>query len=59
MGDPTLRLLELDERHSELLDRLSELDRQVVVVLDEWTQSKEFARSDSGNNGENDRLAVA
>jgi len=45
MGDPTLRLLELDERHTELLDRLAELDQQVAGVLEEWTLTKELAQA--------------
>ena len=49
MGDPMLRLLELDERHNELLNRLSELDRQVVVVLEEWTRAKEFVGNEESN----------
>ena len=42
MGDPTARLLDLDTRHCELLDRLAELDQQVNDVLNEWTRSKEL-----------------
>lgn len=41
MGDPLQRLMELDARHTELLDRLNELDLQVCAVLDEWIKSKE------------------
>ncbi|MDR2763333.1 MAG: hypothetical protein LBB88_12075 [Planctomycetaceae bacterium] len=41
MVDPTIRLLELDSRHSELLERLSTLDKQVQEILSDWTQSKE------------------
>ena len=59
MGDPTLRLLELDERHNKLLDRLSELDQQVVIVLDEWTRAKELVHNDKGKSGENDCLSAA
>jgi len=59
MGDPMLRLLELDERHTELLDRLNELDRQVVIVLDEWARAKEFVQREAESNGENNRLSVA
>jgi hypothetical protein len=39
MVDATLRLLDLDERHSELLDRLSVLDQQVNAVLADWSRS--------------------
>lgn len=41
MGDPTARLLELDAKHTELLDRLNELDEQVAAVLSDWTKTKE------------------
>ena len=49
MGDPALRLLELDERHKELLDRMAELDRQVIVVLEEWTRAKELTKTEEGD----------
>ena len=35
------RLLELDVRHSELLDKLNRLDQQIDDVLREWTAPKE------------------
>lgn len=38
--DPLQRLLELDARHNELLDRLEALDREVTIVLAEWTTSR-------------------
>lgn len=41
MGDPTARLLDLDARHCELLDRLAELDERVNEVLCDWNRSKE------------------
>ncbi|MDR2170260.1 MAG: hypothetical protein LBP59_08975 [Planctomycetaceae bacterium] len=41
MVDPTLRLLELDARHTELLERLSTLDKQVQEILSDWTQTKD------------------
>lgn len=41
MSDPTLRLLELDQRHSELLNRLDELNEQISLVLDDWSKAKE------------------
>ncbi len=40
MGDPVIRLQDLDARHGELIDRLAELDRQISDVLDEWARSK-------------------
>ncbi|MDR2345220.1 MAG: hypothetical protein LBE18_04065 [Planctomycetaceae bacterium] len=41
MVDPTLRLLELDARHTELLERLSILDKQVQEILSDWIQSND------------------
>ncbi|MGL4942589.1 MAG: hypothetical protein ACRC46_05295 [Thermoguttaceae bacterium] len=38
--DPLQRLIELDTRHNELLDRLEALDREVADVLSEWTSSR-------------------
>jgi hypothetical protein len=46
MGDPIARLLELDTRHGELLDRLAELDQQISMVLTDWTNSKELFLED-------------
>jgi hypothetical protein len=34
------RLMELDAKHNDLLDRLNELDRRVEKVLNEWTQNR-------------------
>jgi hypothetical protein len=41
MSDPTIRLLELDSRHAELLERLAALDRQVKEILTDWMQTRE------------------
>ena len=41
MNNMTERLLELDVRHGELLDKLAWLDQQIDDVLKEWTASKE------------------
>jgi hypothetical protein len=38
MVDFTIRLLELDARHTDLLERLSTLDQQVKEILSDWTQ---------------------
>lgn len=38
--DPLQRLVELDTRHNELLDRLEALDRDVTLVLTEWTAAR-------------------
>ncbi len=59
MSNPALRLLELDERHNELLDRLTELDRQVVVVLEEWTRSKEIERAEEKKPNEDHLISAA
>lgn len=41
MADPVLRLMELDARHTELLERLSALDSEVDAVLNDWMKTKE------------------
>jgi len=41
MNSMTERLLELDIRHGELLDKLAWLDQQIDDVLKEWTATKE------------------
>ena len=42
MNNTTERLLELDIRHGELLDKLAWLDQQIDDVLKEWTATKEI-----------------
>ena len=49
MNTITERLLELDSRHSELLDKLDWLDQQIDDVLKEWTATKEV-RQESNEN---------
>jgi regulator of replication initiation timing len=41
MNNTAERLLELDIRHGELLDKLTSLDQQIDDVLREWTAIKE------------------
>ena len=41
MGNVAERLMELDVRHSELLDKLTRLDQQIDDVLKEWTEVRE------------------
>ena len=41
MNNVAERLLELDVRHGELLDKLTRLDQQIDDVLKEWTAAKE------------------
>jgi hypothetical protein len=41
MDNVTERLVELDVRHNELLDKLACLDQQIDDVLKEWTIAKE------------------
>lgn len=42
MNNITERLLELDVRHGELIDKLAWLDQQIDDVLKEWTTTKEI-----------------
>jgi len=42
MGNIAERLLELDVRHGELLDKLARLDQQIDDVLKEWTEAREI-----------------
>ena len=53
MNNVAERLLELDDRHGELLDKLALLDQQIDDVLKEWTTAKEVQSelSDSAFNG--------
>ena|GEM_PF-1937317 len=41
MENAAERLLELDVRHGELLDKLARLDQQIDDVLREWTTTRE------------------
>jgi len=41
MNNVAEKLLELDVRHGELLDKLTLLDQQIDDVLKEWTATKE------------------
>ena len=48
MNNVAERLLELDNRHGELLDKLAWLDQQIDDVLKEWTaqsESREYSNS--------------
>ncbi|GHT19273.1 hypothetical protein FACS1894189_8000 [Planctomycetales bacterium] len=47
MRKMTDRLLELDVRHGELLDRLSLLDQLVNDLLNEWTKPQEVLASET------------
>jgi len=49
MNSTTERLLELDVRHGELLDKLAWLDQQIDDVLKEWTVTKE-TRPETNDN---------
>ena len=49
MNSTTERLLELDVRHGELLDKLAWLDQQIDDVLKEWTVTKETRKETSEN----------
>ena len=37
MNESLQKILELDLRHNELLDRLTDLDAKIQAVLEEWT----------------------
>jgi hypothetical protein len=41
MDNAAEKLLELDVRHGELLDKLTRLDQQIDDVLKEWKVTKE------------------
>ena len=49
MDNVAERLLELDLRHGELLDKLSWLDQQIDDVLKEWTATREVPSEPSGS----------
>jgi len=34
------KLLELDEKHNELLEQLAQLDARIIEILNEWTSGK-------------------
>jgi len=38
MNETLQKILEIDHRHSELLDRLADLDAKIRAVLDEWAK---------------------
>ena len=42
MNNVAEKLLELDVRHGELLDKLTLLDQKIDDVLKEWTATKEI-----------------
>ena len=48
MNNIAERLLELDARHGELLDKLTLLDQQIDDVLSEWTAPREV-QTENGN----------
>jgi len=37
-------LVELDQRHDELLEQLDDLDKQVAAVLAQWTAQRDTRR---------------
>ena len=49
MNNTTERLLELDVRHGELLDKLAWLDQQIDDVLREWAATKEVRPENNEN----------
>ncbi|MGL6226719.1 MAG: hypothetical protein ACRC10_08850 [Thermoguttaceae bacterium] len=50
MNDSLQKILEIDERHTELLGRLEELDKAVLAVLEEWTQSRNHSLETATTN---------
>ncbi len=51
MDNPTSHLealVELDQRHDELLRRLDDLDKQVEKVLKEWLSARQPVASPAG-----------
>ena len=38
MNESLQKILEIDTRHNELLDRLTDLDAKIQAVLEEWTK---------------------
>ena len=38
MNESLQKILEIDLRHNELLDRLTDLDVKIQAVLEEWTK---------------------
>ena len=55
------KLLELDEKHNELLEQLAQLDAKIVETLNEWTAGKpQPATQDSGaTNSPTSRIKAA
>jgi len=49
MNNTTERLLELDVRHGELLDKLAWLDQQIDDVLTEWAATKDVLQETNEN----------
>jgi|GEM_PF-5397751 len=45
--DSLQKLLELEEKHNEILSRLDELDDRIIQTLKEWSISPGETRSDS------------
>ncbi len=37
MNESLQKILEIDSRHNDLLDRLDDLDAKILSVLEEWT----------------------
>jgi len=52
MNESLQKILELDLRHNELLDRLTDLDAKISAVLEEWTGSTAASSQPSGASGQ-------
>ncbi|MGL6196232.1 MAG: hypothetical protein ACRC2T_15555 [Thermoguttaceae bacterium] len=47
MNESLRKILEIDERHNDLLDKLDELDAKVRSVLEEWTLTQQATSASS------------
>ena len=50
MNESLQKILELDVRHNELLDRLADLDAKIQSVLEEWTKGSGDGRGMRGED---------
>ena len=53
MNESLQKILELDLRHNELLDRLTDLDTKIMAVLEEWTGNSTASSQPSAVSSQN------
>ena len=53
MNESLQKILELDLRHNELLDRLADLDAKILAVLEEWTGGVAVSSQPSATSSQN------